>query len=83
MYSKKDYKFVKFERSHLPAKKYNAVLQNKKTKRLVKVPFGASAYEQFKDSTMSGTVRVLTGALQQQGSWGFQEKGFISQTPRK
>ena len=53
-YSKKEYTFVKFERSHLPNKKYNAILKNKKTGREVKVPFGARNYEQYKDSTGLG-----------------------------
>ena len=53
-YSKKDYKFLRFEKSHLKTKKYNAVLENRKTKREVRVPFGASSYEQYKDSTGLG-----------------------------
>ena len=50
-YSKKDYKFVKFEKSHIKIKKYNAVIQNKKTGREVRIPFGARGYEHYKDST--------------------------------
>ena len=58
-YSKKDYVFIKFERSHLKNKKYNAVLARKLPSgssppglaREVRVPFGDSRYQQFKDST--------------------------------
>jgi hypothetical protein len=58
-YSKKEYTFVKFEKSHLKDKKYNAVLKNKKTGREVRVPFGAIRengvpYPQYKDSTGLG-----------------------------
>ena len=45
------YTLVEFEKSHLPSKKYNAVLVNRKTGNEVRVPFGASGYEQYKDTT--------------------------------
>jgi len=58
-YSKKEYKFVKFEKSDRKGKKYNAILENRETKRQVKVPFGAikpngTPYPQYKDSTGIG-----------------------------
>jgi len=48
-YPKKEYELLGFEKSHLPSKKYNGILQNKLTKRIVKVPFGASTYSQYFD----------------------------------
>lgn len=58
-YSRQEYKFVKFVRSKNKTKKYSAILENKKTKRQVKVNFGAIKpngipYEQYKDSTGLG-----------------------------
>ena len=52
LYPKSNYTFIKFERSHLPAKKYNAVLENKATGRIVRVPFGARGYTQFRDRAL-------------------------------
>ena len=46
-----EYKLMGFERSHLKYKKYNAILKNKKTGKIKKVPFGSSLYQQYKDST--------------------------------
>ena len=43
-----------FEKSHLKDKKYNAVLKNKKTGKIRKIPFGCSSYEHFKDKTKTG-----------------------------
>ena len=43
--------FLGFEKSHLPKKKYNAVLYNTKTKRFSRVPFGDSSYQHYKDTT--------------------------------
>ena len=50
-YSKKEYKFIRFERSRTKHKKYDGILQNKKTKRYVRVPFGSSSHEQYHDSS--------------------------------
>ena len=50
-----DYTLVGFERSHVKGKKYDAILKNKRTRKVQKrVPFGAIGYEQFKDSTGRG-----------------------------
>ena len=39
------------ENSHLQYKKYNAVLQHKKTKKLKKIPFGDVRYQNYRDKT--------------------------------
>ena len=52
-YEKKLYKFIGFEKGSYP-KKYNAILQNRETKREVKVPFGDRNLPQYKDSTGLG-----------------------------
>ena len=53
-YSKKEYSFVRFERSKNPKKKYDGVLRNNLTKREVRVSFGARGYEQYFDRTGLG-----------------------------
>ena len=53
-YSKKEYKLLGFEKSTRKNKKYNAILQNKKTGRQVRVPFGDVRYQQYKDTTGLG-----------------------------
>ena len=53
-YSKRDYKFVKFQRSTNPKKKYDAVLKNKETGREVLVRFGDKSLPQYKDTTGLG-----------------------------
>lgn len=58
MYPLKKWEFVKFEKSHLENKKYNAILRNKDDKKVyVRVPFGAIRssgipYEQYKDKAL-------------------------------
>lgn len=53
-YPMSEYKLIKFEKSDRKNKKYNAILQNKINNKIVKIPFGHSSYEQFKDSTGLG-----------------------------
>lgn len=50
-YLKKDYKFIRFEKSNKINKKYDAILENKKTKKLIRLPFGQKGMEQYRDST--------------------------------
>ena len=45
-----NYDFVKFEKGNYP-KKYNAILINKETRKLKRVPFGDQRYEHYKDTT--------------------------------
>lgn len=53
-YDKKNYSFTRFERSHKKEKKYNAVIRNNKNGREVRIPFGDSTMEHYKDSTGLG-----------------------------
>ena len=58
-FPKSDYKFIKFQKSKTANKKYDAILQNKKTNKLKKIPFGAyqkngKPYEQYQDTTGLG-----------------------------
>lgn len=50
---------IGFEKSHLPAKKYNAILERISTGAISRVPFGATGYEQYKDSTGLGIYSHL------------------------
>ena len=43
-------KIIKFKRGPFP-KKYTAIIQNKKTKKLRKIHFGDRRYQQYKDKT--------------------------------
>ena len=49
-----DYKLKGFEKATSVNKKYNAILVNKATKKIKRIPFGASDYEQYKDTTGMG-----------------------------
>lgn len=46
-----NYKLIKFEKSNTKTKKYDAILENKLTKKLKRIPFGSITYQHYKDST--------------------------------
>jgi len=61
---KNDFSFVRFEKSKRKHKKYDAMLKNKKTKKIVRVPFGGKhsngvPYQQYRDSTGLGLYSHL------------------------
>ena len=45
------FRLVRFERSRTKNKKYDAIIEDRETKRTQRVPFGQIGYEQYKDST--------------------------------
>ena len=49
-YSKKEYKLLGYEKATRKNKMYNAILENKKTKKRYYVPFG-SMMENYRDKT--------------------------------
>jgi hypothetical protein len=54
-----EFKFIEFKKSKAKNKKYDAILQNKSTGSLKRVPFGDARYEQYKDSTGVGLYSHL------------------------
>ena len=79
-----DYKFIEFKKSNTKHKKYDAILMNKKTSKLKKVPFGDNRYEQYKDSTGLGIYTKLNHndskrrALYRQRHEGEEQNKFSS-----
>lgn len=53
-YPRSEYRFVKFQKSETPFKKYDAIIKRKSTGKLVRIPFGAVGYDQYKDKTGLG-----------------------------
>ena len=45
------FRFIKFQKAKDPLKKYEAIIEDVKTRRRQRVPFGSSAFQQYRDST--------------------------------
>ena len=56
-YLKSEYTFKGFEKSKNPKKKYDAILENKKTGRIKKMAFGSRNMEQYRDRTGLGVYK--------------------------
>ncbi len=50
-YSKNDYTLVEFRKSNTAGKMYDAILQNRKTKKTKRIPFGSTEYQNYQDKT--------------------------------
>ena len=48
---KKEYEFLGFEKSRSKEKMYDAILEHKRTKKIKRMPFGSSSYENYRDIT--------------------------------
>jgi len=54
-----EYKFIKFEKSTMKNKKYDALFRNNTTGKIKKLSFGDRRYAQYKDSTGLGVYSHL------------------------
>jgi hypothetical protein len=50
-FAKSEYKLLGYRKSKRTKKKYDAILQNKNTKRLKHIPFGDNRYQNYHDKT--------------------------------
>jgi hypothetical protein len=50
-YNKKEYKLLGYRRSNTKHKKYDAIIENKKTQKKIHIPFGDKRYENYHDLT--------------------------------
>lgn len=50
-YKKTEYKLIGYEKSKRKRKMYNALLERKKDKKIIRVPFGDDKMENYRDET--------------------------------
>jgi hypothetical protein len=50
------FKHIRFERSKTRGKKYDAIIEDKITKKRQRVPFGSSIHEQYRDDYRIKTI---------------------------
>ena len=46
-----EHRIVGYRKSHTKTKKYDSIIQNKKTGKIYVIPFGAVGYEHYQDKT--------------------------------
>lgn len=70
-----DYKFIEFKKSNTKHKKYDAILMNKKTKKIKTVSFGDNRYEQYKDGALGIYSHLDHGDLKRRASYRARHDG--------
>jgi hypothetical protein len=77
-FSKKDYDFVRFEKSKVKNKMYTAVLINKKTGRTKRINFGDSNMANFHDKTgLNLYPHLIHGDDRRRANFRARHKGYL------
>jgi len=77
-YKKTDYKLLGYEKSFKKNKMYNALLQNHKTGKIVRVPFGSTLYKNFKDTTgLNNYPHLIHGDEERRKRFRKRMKGYL------
>ena len=64
-YDMRLYYFVNFEKATKTNKMYNAIIREKKTSKIVKLPFGDNRYKNYGDKTgLNLYPKLITGNLE-------------------
>ena len=77
-YSMKEFNLEGFEKSKTKHKMYDAIIQNKKTKKNVRVPFGDKRYQNYQDLTgLNLYPKLIHGDKERRSKYWARHKGFI------
>ena len=74
-------RIVSFRRSRRQGKKYEAVVEHKNTKKRRRIHFGATGYQQYKDSTpLKLYARGNNGTIKRRNNYFNRHSGVKSKT---
>jgi len=77
-YSKKDYKLLGFRKSNAKNKKIYALLENKLTNKTVKVHFGDTRYQSYRNITgVYLAPSMIHGDKKRRASYRARHKGYL------
>lgn len=58
-YSMVDYHLIGFKKSKREGKKYDAILKNNRSNKIIRVPFGDINYQHYRDKTINKLYKIL------------------------
>ncbi len=77
-YPMNDYDLIKFEKSTRPRKMYSATIENKKTKKQVRIHFGDSSMENYQDKTgLDAYPNLIHNDKKRRDRYHSRHSGFI------
>jgi len=77
-YKKSQYKLIGFEAAKAKRKMYNAILERKKDKKLIRVPFGDNEMGNYKDDTgLNLYPHLIHGDKKRRKSFRARHKGYL------
>ena len=77
-YNKKDYKLIGFEVSKREGKMYDALLERKKDKKIIRVPFGDATMENYRDLTgLNLYPQLIHNDEKRRKSFRARHKGYL------
>jgi hypothetical protein len=77
-YKMAEYKLKGFEKSKRKRKMYNALLLNKETKTIIKVPFGDNQMQNFTDKTgLNSYPNLIHGDDKRRKAFRARHKGYL------
>ena len=73
-----NYEFINFEKSNRAGKMYNAIIKDKKTSRIIKIPFGDNKMENYRDVTgLNLYPSLIHGDEKRRANYKARHKGFV------
>ena len=79
-YDKREYKLDGFEKSRTKGKMYDGVLQNIKTSKKIRVPFGDSTMENYGDKTgLNLYPKLIHGDEKRRKAFHSRARGFVKE----
>ena len=77
-YKKTDYKLLGYDRSKRKGKMYDALLERKKDKKIIRVPFGDATMENYRDLTgLNLYPQLIHNDEKRRKSFRARHKGYL------
>jgi hypothetical protein len=79
-YKKTDYRLVGYDRSKRKGKMYDALLERKKDKKIIRVPFGDAKMENYRDLTgLNLYPHLIHGNEKRRKLFRARHKGYLKE----
>ena len=78
-YNMRDFSFIRFEKSNTKNKKYDAIIEHKRTKKKFILPFGDIRYQHFHDNALGIYKHLDHGDINRRHLYKLRHAKFIKE----